>query len=197
MFRKLFLSSLAVLFLGLSTGAARADTVTFTGTRTNQNPPGAPGGRCAPALTVTIDPSSGPSNGTSNFGTFTSVQSHCITPPVPALFTNGVFTWTFASGDTLSGTYSGALTGTLPILNDTENYIVTGGTGLFAGATGNILGIGTVNFASGGFPLANVVLNGTITAPGLQAVPEPTTMLLLGTGLAGIAAKVVRRRRAP
>ncbi len=90
-----------------------------------------------------INPISGISTVTSNFGAFTPTQSICVMPPNP--LTNGLFTWAFASGDTLIGTYSGALTGVFnptvtSVLDLTENYVITGGTGLFAGATGNILG---------------------------------------------------------
>jgi hypothetical protein len=188
--RSAFYLLLVLCFASFAADASRAETLTFTGTRFSQNPPANPVGRCAPAFTVNINPSVGTSTGTSNFGTFTSTQSHCITPPLPASFNNGLFTWTFASGSTLTGTYTGAVTasGTPGVFGDTENYLVTGGTGLFTGATGNITGIGALTFPPNALPFANVNLSGTVTT-----TPEPATMLLLGTGLAGVAARLRKR----
>jgi len=66
-------------------------------------------------------------------------------------------------------------------------FTVTGGTGLFEGATGAFTLTGTANFI-------NSSSQGTFTGT-INTIPEPATMLLLGTGLAGFWAAVRKRRK--
>ena len=169
-----------------------AGTLIFTGTFANTNPPAALGGRCS-GFTVSIG-NFGPfyATGLSNIGAFTSAQSHCLDhgPPIAVgspdtPYYDGRFTYTFAGGRTLFGTYNGLLSnsGVSGVINNVQNFVVTGGTGEFAHARGTFLGTGDVRFL-GGTPIASLIIGESVLA-----VPEPATwgLLIIGFAATGLA----------
>jgi hypothetical protein len=139
-----------------------------------------------------------PGVGASNLGSFTSTESQCQNNATGNVF-DGLFTFDFGGGNTFFGTYVGTILGIPPpptppgtILTVTFNYTLTGGTGSFVNASGSLLGTGTTT--TNPPPIGSssrINISGTITT-----IPEPATMVLLGTGLAGIGAAVRKRRKA-
>jgi len=173
---------------------ATAGTWLITGTRQNVNPLNPPGtGRCAPATTVNIAPGMVSSTGTSNFGAFTSTQSHCIAGPPPNPLFNGIFTYDFGGGNTLSGTYIGltSLSATPGVFDAQEFLTIGSGTGKFLGASGFINTVGSLT-RTGGYGYYSGTLSGSVTAPQL---PEPGTwgMMIGGLGAAGGLLRLRRR----
>jgi PEP-CTERM motif len=194
--------SLMTATLGLLLPAlVGAADLPFSGTFANTNPPGTTGGRCAGA-TVTIG-NFGPffATGTSNLGSFTASQSHCLSggPPIAigapdTSYFDGRFTYTFAGG-ALSGTYTGLLSnaGTTGAVTNIQNFTITGGTGRFADASGSFLGTGQLRFGNGPPSATLEISRGVVSIP---AVPEPATWTMLILGFAGIGTAFRRRRAA-
>jgi hypothetical protein len=127
-------------------------------------------------------------------GSFTSTESHCQNNATGNIF-DGLFTFDFGGGNTFFGTYVGTLVGIPPpppqpetVLTVSFTYTLTGGTGSFVNASGSLLGTGTITL--------NPLPIGNSSRIDITTIPEPATMVLLGTGLAGIGAAVRKRRKA-
>ncbi len=106
----------------------------------------------------------------------------------------GEFKITFGGGDKLVGNFMGSVfpVDANGIAKFVLSYTITSGMGIFAGALGN--GTETIlqDFATSAYTSKGSF---SITTPGAPApIPEPTTLLLLGTGLASIATGLRRKK---
>jgi hypothetical protein len=182
-----------------SSGTAQAATIPFTFEVTYDAFIGG-----VPGPNVTVPASRSGSGFVSPFGsatysaigtaTFAVSSSGSLFPSLAAL----KFTVSFGGG---TDSFTGTDLHVTDASGTTQTTTITGGTGIFNGATG-FATLVTTALPPSGNPAPGYLFtggqsgSGQITAPGLNAIPEPATSALLGTGLAsllGVAA--IRKKR--
>ncbi|MDQ6651285.1 MAG: PEP-CTERM sorting domain-containing protein [Acidobacteriota bacterium] len=180
---------LGIILLVLTATSALADTVTFTGTTAG-----------GPTWHRPVANGNNPPTSLSGVGTAVPFSVTQLTVGTSGTYTFQCTATSPAGWDNYTFMYQNSFDSASPLTNvligndDNPTVGLSGfSLNLNAGTTYFFIVTGFSNFDAGAW---STVASGpgTITVGGVPGVPEPTTMLLLGSGLAGIAARLRKRR---
>lgn len=196
--KTLALCFIALVCLTLTQVEARADEVTISGSTT-----GTVTG--VPLLTFSGNTFTGTTalgvgslSGTNRLGTFTLGTSSTAIPASGTFTLNVTFTAPSGISGGQNTTYTATITGSISS-TDNGGVLITfnqpsGGT-VFTFSDGTTTGTFSMLLADV-FVQSGRTANLTAGIAGSQtAIPEPATLILLGTGLTGIAARIRKRRK--
>lgn len=149
---------LVVLLLTAAAFAFAADQVPFVAVFTSSVP-----GGTLPKCPSSLQPLASMGTGhATHLGLFTSWERICLDQSFQ--FSHGEFALIGANGDTLFGMPSGNLVFTSPTTATIYgSFVITGGTGRFANATGGGVATGTLDLTT--FEANDFVMRGTISRP--------------------------------